>query len=217
LIPHEEILSAFQIKSERLLSNTTLDIFLSETKNSVERAERVLFLGENIVGAGNRHKLTKLLRAIIADASFSDFFMNKSEPIAQRLRILTALQDKLFLAEIDDDHKQELCDRLDGLCTALMETNRVLLKLCDGHTNPMAKCIALLKFIASGMVTRGDACEQTQRMARGFIREPGALQNYLTTPRGSDMLNKMQELSKLLSDAGIDPDTVLNPGVTRSA
>ena len=58
LIPNDEVLAAFRTRSERLISPDALDAYLSEAANPAEKAERLLYIGDNIVGDKNKRKLT---------------------------------------------------------------------------------------------------------------------------------------------------------------
>ncbi len=209
LIPHEEILNAFRARSERLISTTTLETYLGEAKNTIERADKILFLGENIVGAESKRKLTGILQEIITSPAFRDVFVTGEKPIALRLRLLASLQEKIYLSEVDEQVKLGLMDHLDGICVGMMTKSKLLTRVSDGQDNPLNKSLALLKLIASGILTRGLARQQAQSMAIDFMGQPGVLNNYLTSDSHGDMLTKLEELKTLLRESGIEPEAAL--------
>ena len=70
--------------------------------------------------------------------------------------------------------------------------------------------MALLKLAAVKYCLRAAKSRDTaQRLALGFIQQPGVLKNYLGDSADSDVAAKIEELRTMLRDAGIDPESVL--------
>lgn len=210
LLPHDEILSAFRVRSERLIAPDTLDTYLNEAENPAGRAERALFMSDNVVGDANKRKLGNILQAILDAPPFSQYFMSEKIPISARLQQLCELQSKVLKSELEANRKQTIADYLDTICINLIQSTNLFEKVTNGHETAVSKSLALLKLASSNILTKGKSREQAQRLALGFIRQPGALKDYLGSGAQAGAAEKMEELSSMLSEAGIDPDTVFS-------
>lgn len=210
LLPNDEILAAFRTRSERLISPDTLDSYLNEAENPSDRAERLLYIGDNIVGDANKRKLTVILQAMLEAPAFNQYFSSVDVPVSNRLRLLCDLQNKVSQSELDATRKQAISQHLDTLCYAIIETNHLFDRVSNGQDNPLSKCLALLKLASSNILTRGKSRDSAQRLALGFIRQPGALKDYLGSGAEPEATAKIEELRTMLSEAGIDPESVLS-------
>ncbi len=209
LLPNDEVLSAFRTRSERLISADTLDTYLSDAENPAVRAERILFIGDNIVGDANKRKLTGILQAMLEAPAFNQYFSSTDVPVSTRLRLLCDLQNKVLQSELDSARKQSISQHLDTICFAIIETNHLFDRVSNGQDNPLSKCLALLKLASSNILTRGKSRDHAQRLALSFIRQPGALKDYLGSGAGQEASVKIEELRTMLREAGIDPESVL--------
>lgn len=209
LLPNDEVLSAFRTRSERLISPDTLDAYLNEAENPAVRAERLLYIGDNIVGDANKRKLTGILQAVLEGPGFVQFFVSADVPISNRLRLLCDLQNKVLQSELEAARKQSFSQNLDDLCLSIVQSNHLFDKVSGAQNNPLSKSLALLKLASASLLTRGKSRDHAQRLALGFIRQPGALKEYLGSGAGPEAKAKIDELSAMLREAGIDPETVL--------
>lgn len=209
LIPNDEVLSAFRTRSERLISSDALDAYLDEAENPADRAERLLYVGDNIVGDKNRRKLTTILMAMLEAQGFNQYFASADIAISNRLRLLCNLQNKVIQSELDATRKHSISQQLDAICISIIETNKLFDRVTHGQDNPLNKSVALLKLASANILTRGKSRDTAQRLALGFIQQPGVLKNYLSNGTDSDPDTKIEELRTMLREAGIDPESVL--------
>lgn len=209
LIPNDEVLAAFRTRSERLISPDALDAYLGEAENPAEKAERLLYIGDNIVGDKNKRKLTAILLAMLEAPVFNQYFMSAEVPVSNRLRLLCDLQNRVAQSELDAPRKQLISQQMDTICFAIIETNKLFDRVISGQDNPLNKSLALLKLASANILTRGKSRDTAQRLALGFIQQPGALKNYLGNSADSEVSTKVEELRTMLHDAGIDPESVL--------
>jgi hypothetical protein len=209
LIPGDEVLAAFRSRSERLIAPGTLDTYLGEAENPADKAGRLLYIGDNIVGDANKRKLTTILLAMLEGPAFNQYFASPDVAVSNRLRLLSELQSKVSQSELDAMRKQLISERLDTICFGIIEANHLFDRVSSGHDSPVSKCMALLKFAASNILTRGKSRDNAQRLALSYIRQPGVLQDYLGGASDSGGSAKIEELRTMLRDAGIDPESVL--------
>ncbi|HEX4890807.1 MAG TPA: hypothetical protein VFW37_10650 [Alphaproteobacteria bacterium] len=209
LIPSDEVLAAFRARSERLIAPSSLDAYLGEAENPAARVERVLYISDNIVGEANKRKLAGILQAMLESVEFNQFFSSSDVAVSKRLLLLHELQDKVLQSELEDARKQVISERLDTICFGIAESARLFDKVANGHNDPLAKCMALLKLAASNLLTRGKTRDNAQRMALGYIREPGVLKKHLDDGAGAESAAKIKELTAMLRDAGVDPQSVM--------
>lgn len=210
LLPHDEILSAFRIRSERLVAVETLGAYLNEAENPAARVERALFMSDNVVGDANKRKLAGILQAMLEGPVFNQYFTSEKIPVSNRLQQLCDLQNKVLQSELEAVRKQNIATYLDTICKSIIDSTHLLERVSNSHDNPLGKSLALLKLASSNILTKGKSREQAQKMAVSLIRQPGALKNYVGSQAGAEANAKIAELSNMLRDAGLDPDTVLS-------
>ena len=209
LIPSDEVLSAFRIRSERLIAPNTLDTYLDEAENPADKVERLLYISDNIVGDANKRKLTGILLAMLEAPLFNQFFTSPDVAVSKRLTLLHELQNKVLQSELDDVRKQLISERLDTLCFGIVESSKIFDRIGGAQGDQLGKCLSMLKLAASNMLTRGKTRDNAQRLALSYIREPGVLNKYMGDRAGPDGAAKIEELRALLREAGVDPETVL--------
>lgn len=210
LLPHDEIMTAFRSRSERLIAADTLGAYLDEAENPAARVERALFISDNVVGDTNKRKLGITLQAMLDAPPFNQYFLSDKIPVSTRLQQLCDLQNKVLKSELDVTRKQNIATYLDSICKNIIDSTNLFEKVSNGHETAFSKSLALLKLASSNILTKGKSREQAQRMALGFLRQPGALKNYLGADAHADAEEKITELSAMLRDAGIDPETVFS-------
>ena len=71
-LSHEDLLTAFQERSKRLVTHEPLLQFMQTAKTSDARLERLLVVEENIVGAENKRTLSTFMIPIISSNGFED-------------------------------------------------------------------------------------------------------------------------------------------------
>ena len=207
-LPQEQVLAAFRERTRRFLVPETLEQVLAGATNPAERVEKLIALSEHLVGNENRRQLAKVLTGMVTEHALNEYFLSKNTPVSERLRQLTALQEKVLQSEIDSVTKRETTERFDYLCTSIITSHELLEKMIRNQPNALEKAFSLLQLAASDMLTRGKAREKAQRQALSYLREPGVLNDYLSsTANQAD--GRKKELSILLQQAGIDPHTVL--------
>lgn len=209
LLPHDEIISAFRIRSERLVSADTIDTYLNTAQHPAEKIERLLFIGDNITGEANKRKLTNMLQAMLKAPAFTDFFQSSSTPLPVRLQLLCALQGRVLKSELEAARKSEIAGFLDGVCLSVAEKNSLFNRICHGQGSPLSKCLALLKLASSNILTQGKSLEHAQKLALGFLGQPDVLKTYLLNSGASSREARLEELKKMLRDAGLDPAVAL--------
>ncbi|HBC55380.1 MAG TPA: hypothetical protein DCZ06_14050 [Alphaproteobacteria bacterium] len=211
-LPQEQVLDAFRERTKRFLVPETLEQILAGAENPAQRVGKLVMLSEHLVGNANRRQLAKILTGMVTEHALNSYFTSDATPVSERLRQLTALQEKVLQSEIDGAAKREATERFDYLCTSIMTSHDLLEKMIRSQPNAHDKALALLKLAASDMLTRGKARETAQRQALSYLREPGVLTEYLGG-NGNQAEGRKKELSILLQQAGIDPHTVLGQSV----
>ncbi|MSP43094.1 MAG: hypothetical protein EXR08_06980 [Alphaproteobacteria bacterium] len=167
LVPSDDILAAFRVRSERLIAPNTLDSYLDEAENPADRVERLLYISDNIVGDANKRKLTGILLAMLEAPLFNQFFTSPDVAVSKRLTLLHELQSKVLQSELDDVRKQLVSERLDTLCFGIIDTSKIFDRISNAQGDQLGKCLSMLKLAASNMLTRG-----RHVIARSVLRWP---------------------------------------------
>ncbi len=207
---HEDLITAFTLRSKRLVTQETLSIYIADAAVD-EKLERLLFVEENIIGVENKRLLASFITPVINSAAFENFFQNPKAPILQRLQRLTSLQTRVRRSSFVDVQRQEIADKMDKLANDVVDRAKLLETLEAKTTNPVEKAQTLLKLSMGGFFTDGALSARVREMILNHLATPGFLAGYFAIARETtpDTQKAMAELMENLGKAGITADTGL--------
>jgi hypothetical protein len=206
-LSHEDLITAFEGRSKRLVTHEPLLQFLETAKSSDERLERLLAVEENIVGAENKRTLSTFIIPLIN----SNGFENQLCPTAltlQRLRRAAELQERVLRSGFQEVQKNQIAAALDRVAQRIEERTRFLASIETRGGNPTERVETLLKLCTAGVFTQGDLMIKARRLLLTYLAKPGFLLAYtaqLERERndGLDRDQVLTELGSQLENVGI--------------
>jgi hypothetical protein len=124
-LSHEDLMTAFQERSKRLVTHEPLLQFMQTARTPDERLERLLVVEENIVGAENKRTLSTFMVPIISSNSFETELFAGSPP-RQRLRRVTELQERVLRSGFQEVQRNQIAAALDKVALRIDERSRFL-------------------------------------------------------------------------------------------
>src|SRR6266567_3001107 len=177
-LSHEDLMTAFQERSKRLVTHEPLLQFMQGAKTSDERLERLLTVEENIVGAENKRTLSTFMIPIIGSNGFENELYPDS-PTRQRLRRVTELQERVLRSGFQEVQKQQIAAALDKVALRIDERSRFLSSIEARVANPNERMDMIFKLCAAGVFTQGALTTKARQLLMGCLAKPGFLLSYI--------------------------------------
>lgn len=211
-LSHEELIAAFVLRSQRLVTNETLAPYLNGESPDV-KLDRILFVEENVIGAENKRRLADFITPIVTGPQFEEMYQSSKLPLVQRLQQLAALRDRVMGSNFQENQKAEIADTIDKVAAAVEARNRLFESIDKRNAGPTEKAFTLIKLLASNSLTAPRLAGRARDMVIGYAARPGFLSGYIaqTSPNGApaDRDAMVADLMRLLERAGITPQTGL--------
>ena len=211
-LSHEDLVQAFVLRSQRLITNECLAPYLNGETPEV-KLDRILFVEENIIGAENKRRLYDFITPVISGGAFEEFFQSSKAPVLQRLAKLESLRTRATRSGFLDTQKAEIADTLDRVAAAVEAKNRLFESIDRRNSTPSDKAMTLLRLLAANTLTEPRLTTKAREMVIGYVGKPGFLAGYAAqtsqsgTPPDRDAM--VADLMKVLEQAGITPQTGL--------
>lgn len=203
-LSHEDLIAAFVLRSQRLITAEALAPFLSGTAPDV-KLERILFVEENIIGAENKRRLADYVTPIITGSNFETHFQTSNIPVLARLQQLCALQGRVLRSGFQDNQKREICDALDKVAVNVETKMRLLESLDKKSASHIDKAITLLRLVNADAFTAPRLSAKARQLIIGYLGRPGFLTGYIAAQNG-DNATVVAGLMETLAKAGISPE-----------
>jgi len=177
-LSHEDLMTAFQERSKRLVTHEPLLQFMQSAKSSDERLERLLTVEENIVGAENKRTLSTFMIPIIGSNGFENELYPGS-PARQRLRRLAELQERVLRSGFQEVQKKQIAAALDKVALRIDERSRFLASIEARVANPNERMDMIFKLCTAGVFTQGGLTTKARQILMGCLAKPGFLGSYI--------------------------------------
>jgi hypothetical protein len=211
-LSHEDLVQAFVLRSQRLITNECLAPYLSGATPDV-KLDRILFVEENIIGAENKRRLFDFVTPIVTSGDFGEYFQTSKVPLLQRLAGLENLRAKVMRSGFLETQKSGVADTLDRVAAAVEAKNRLFESIDRRPTSPTEKAFTLIKLLSANALTAPRLTSRAREMVISYAGKPGFLSGYIaqTSPTGStpDRDAMVADLMQILERAGITPQTGL--------
>src|SRR6185503_14370133 len=153
-LSHEDLITAFTLRSKRLVVQEALGSYITEATPE-EKIERLLFVEDNIIGAENKRQLGSYMMPILTSAAFENMFQNPRVPFMQRLQRLSQLQARVRRSGFIEVTRNDIAQRMDALAVQMEGRNRLFDSIQARPTSSVDKAQTLLKLLTGGFLTEG--------------------------------------------------------------
>jgi len=197
----------------RWLHPEAVSALLSGAKDPEEKFDRLVALAPNVFGNTNKRKLGEFLMPIISSPQGEVFLTLEGGSVTAKLKRLRYMQDQVLRCGLQDMHTKKLAEKLDELSSRIVRSAQLIERMTRGKDSVVENCFNLLRMTVEGYFTRG----KTEMMARDAIKrclsQPGFVEGFLETANSREAkLQKLDALSKLLRQAGIEVTETAAPG-----
>jgi hypothetical protein len=212
-LSHEDLVTAFTLRSKRLVTHETLGGCLAAATTPDEKLERLLFVEENIIGAENKRQLASFVTPVLTAASFETHFLNGKTPVMARLQRLAQLQTRVRRSGFQENQRAEMSDLIDKLANELELRAKIFEAVEAKPGSPVEKATMILRFCTGGVLTEGRLSGRARELVLGYLGKPGFLTGYIAQSAQGGVKPSadavMAELVHTLGKAGITAETGL--------
>jgi hypothetical protein len=216
-LSHEDLITAFTLRSKRLVVQEALGEYITEA-GPHEKIERLLFVEDNIIGAENKRQLAAYVMPILNSAPFESLFQNPRVPLMQRLQRLAQLQARVRRCGFVDVTREAIAQRMDQLAVQMEARTRMFDSIEARPISAVEKTQTLLKLLTGGFLTEGALSARARDLILGHVSKPGFLTDYTAAlaqeaaakkSEAPDTEKAMADLMEILNKAGITAETGL--------
>jgi len=208
-LSHEDLISAFVLRSQRLITAEALAPYLSGVAPDV-KLERILFVEENIIGVENKRRLADYVTPVITGSNFETHFQDAKTPPLQRLQQLCALQARVQRSGFQEKQRGEICDVLDKVAANVETKARLFDSIERKSGSHIDKAMTLLRLVNANAITTPRLSAKVRHLIMGYLGQPGFLTGYIgQTAQNGDHAAAMASLMENLAKAGIAPEVGL--------
>ncbi len=216
-LSHEDLITAFTLRSKRLVVQEALGSYITEATPD-EKIDRLLFVEDNVIGAENKRQLGSYLMPILTSAAFENMFQNPRVPLMQRLQRLAHLQSRVRRSGFIDVTRDAIAQRMDALAVQMEARNRLFDSIEARPTSAVDKAQTLLKLLTGGFLTEGALSARARELILTHLAKPGFMTGYTAVlaqdaaARKADAPDSnmaMAGLVEILGKAGITAETGL--------
>ncbi len=194
LLPTDQLIKAFSMRSGRLLQPETIDEYLRFSQDANEDVTRLLDLEENLVGEHNKQKLAGYVRATLGANKTEQFFIRGELKPLESLSLLTAHQSRVLKGSYPAKEKADLSHCLDQLGLKILDHSKVLHAVEAGQRPALDTAEALLKLATAGALPLGDCSADAQARALRKIKSETGLRE----AQAADARDKLRQIQVML-------------------
>ena len=190
LLPLDNVQAAFSSRSRRLVTRDFVETYLGEGASSLEEAEALIWLTENIIGGGNKREAGRWLHAQIFSLRFERESRGSHHP-RTRLAELARLQRAVARCGLVEETYRPIQVKL-GEVGGLVEADARLVSKTVKSTAPALNRLTLLLRLASGEVAPlGPAADRARVEALKLARQDNTRAELTVAP---DRLDAIRDL-----------------------
>lgn len=178
LLPQEDVLAAFSVRSKMLVTSDFVDSYLGPDRTAREEAEALVWLVENVIGPANKRIAGRWLKGVMANLRFEKESMSGLESPPTRLAALAALQRSVGRCGLDPADSTPLQEELGVLGGKIEAEARLIAALTKANAPAVQKLTFLLRMASGETAPVGPAADRAKVEALRLVREP-AIRNEL--------------------------------------
>jgi hypothetical protein len=170
LLPLEDVQAAFSTRSKMLVTGDFVEAYLGSGKSSREEAEALVWLTENVIGAGNKRQAGRWLQAVISALRFEKEFRNGPDTVAVRLAGLAALQRSAGRCGLVEEDCAPIQAKLGAMGGLIEAEARLISQVAKANAPAVHRLTLLLKLASGETAPRGPAADRARAEALKLAR-----------------------------------------------
>ena len=196
LLPLDQVQAAFSARSKMLVTRDFVEVYLGEDATVQEEAEALIWLTENIIGAGNKREAGRWLTSLIFSLRFERESC-ETQHAATRLMDLAKLQRAVARCGLVEETYKPLQAKL-GEIGGMVEAEAKLIAMTLRATVPaLSRLTALLKLACGEVGPLGPAADRARAEAMKLARHDDTRVELSSAPERVDAIRDLLKHASL--------------------
>ena len=197
LLSLDEVQEAFQARSKSIVTSDFVDSFLKGATTAREEAEALVWLCENVTGAGNKREAARWLHACVSALKFEKEARHSPESPAASLGRLAAVQRSVRGAGLSEADTGLIVRRLGELGAQVEADARICDQIARAPVPPLQKLTLLLGLASGQGAPFGGATEKAKGEVLRLLKAPAAREALAAAPEMAGKIRPMLQAAGL--------------------
>jgi len=197
MVPLDDVHSAFVNRSKMLVTGDFVNAYLGSGRTSIEEAEALMWLVENVIGSANKRQAVRWLSAVVGSLAFEKAARNAEVSAAQRLFSLAKLYRGLGRGGLAKEDYQPIQLKLGDLGGLAEADAKVTQGVARANAPVTHRLTLLLKLACGEAAPLGPAADRAKAEALKLVRLDATREELARSPE------RMAEVRTLIQAAGL--------------
>jgi len=193
----DDIKEAFIERSKMLISADFVDGLARTAQSPVQEVEKLVWLCENVAGAGNKRQAAQWLASSIGSLKFERDIRDPARPAAQRLLWLAQIQRRALAAQLGDKAFEDVSGKLGKFGGEIAAEAQVIPNMLKAQAPALHKLAWLLSFAAGQAAPLGPVADQAKSEVMRILRMPAMQEALNNNPQAVAQLKPMMQAAGL--------------------
>ncbi|MBI1238254.1 MAG: hypothetical protein GC199_02815 [Alphaproteobacteria bacterium] len=203
IVPQEDIVTVFAVRSSRLVTAEAVEEFLKPAREPLARLERMLQLEENVIGGENKRRLVSYLLPALTAHQTESFVLSAPVDPLEKMKRLVALQRRVMRSSLQELEKRQVSEAVDALALKLEAKARVIEQSAPRGAPPVVRALTFLKLFGEGAITEGTLAARVRKEISAGTRHPAFVDTFVKQSQASRE-DALLELREALATAGVE-------------
>ena len=197
LLPLDDVREAFVERSKMLVAAEFVEAYLRKSTTAVQEAMDLIWLLENVTGAGNKRQAVRWLMSTVTSLRFEGETLSSgaSSPGSRLLHVAEIYRDAVR-AGGDVAGCSEVLHRLGDLGGRIEADNKIVTLIARSSASSMQKLAALLKMATGESAPPGPAADRAKAVVLKLVADP-ALRSAIS--EDPDSLRRLRQVAGALA------------------
>jgi hypothetical protein len=191
LLPLDNVQAAFSARSKMLVTRDFVETYLGEGRSAHAEAEALIWLTENIIGAGNKRDAGRWLASLVFSLRFETEYRDGEAPPAMKLAQLARLQKAAGRCGLIEETYRPIQDRLGEIGGMVESDNRLVLMMANADAPALQRLTVLLKFACGETAPLGPAADRARAEALKLARHAETRAELTEAPERVDAIRDL--------------------------
>ncbi len=185
-------------RTARFLNSQTIGNYLEGCKTPADRLSALLDLEPFVLGADNKRMLANYMLPQLTGPDEAFWLKDEGSP-ARAMKRLADFQRRVLASTLTRFTRDQLAERFDALCVALIEKAKIFEKLRASRMAPYDAVMRIFALIEQGLLTEGQAQQLAVEEARRYMRSKGFVQQLAALPDEEERKRRLDALRRMLA------------------